>query len=66
MISKLKTGAWLGMVVPNKWMTIEAGHKLRAMLASNGLVAEVVDFGNELHTWNHIVPMFFGRNDLHK
>jgi type I restriction-modification system DNA methylase subunit len=46
-ISKLTDGAWLGMVVPNKWMTIEAGYKLRVLLTSLGLVSEIVDFGNE-------------------
>lgn len=45
---KLAAGGWLGMVVPNKWMTIESGKKLRALLATKQLVAEVVDFGNEL------------------
>ncbi|PWI55181.1 hypothetical protein BM613_13395 [Sulfoacidibacillus thermotolerans] len=47
-VSKLNNGAWVGMVVPNKWMTIESGKKLREMLAAQELVAEVVDFGNEL------------------
>jgi len=46
--STLRDGAWVGMVVPNKWMTIESGQKLRAFLAENDLVAEIVDFGNEL------------------
>jgi len=46
--AKLLDGAWMGMVVPNKWMTIESGKKLRSLLATNKLVAELVDFGNEL------------------
>ncbi|MGC4098965.1 MAG: Eco57I restriction-modification methylase domain-containing protein [Nitrospira sp.] len=47
-ISKMGVDAWIGMVVPNKWITIEAGRNLRELLASHGLVAEIVDFGNEL------------------
>jgi len=47
-ISKLKDGGCIGMVVPNKWITIESGKKLRGLLADNDLVSEVVDFGNEL------------------
>ena len=47
-VSKMKPGARLGMVVPNKWITIESGEKLRGLLAQGSLVAEVVDFGNEL------------------
>lgn len=47
-LSKLNEGAWLGMVVPNKWMTIEAGKKLRGLLSTNKLLTELVDFGNEL------------------
>lgn len=47
-ISKMKPGAWFGMVVPNKWITIEAGKKLRALLAAHGMISEIVDFGNEL------------------
>lgn len=47
-VSKLRDGAWAGMVVPNKWMTIESGQKLRAFLAERDLIAEIVDFGNEL------------------
>lgn len=46
--TKLKDGAWLGMVVPNKWMTIESGKKLRELISEGTLLAEVVDFGNEL------------------
>lgn len=47
-ISHLSKNAWVGMIVPNKWMTIEAGTKLRNIFASKGLVMEIVDFGNEL------------------
>lgn len=36
----------LGMVIPNKWITIESGEKLRALLASNNLIDEIVDFGS--------------------
>lgn len=47
-VSRLSPGGWLGMVVSNKWITIEAGRKLRELLAGKGLVAEVVNFGSEL------------------
>lgn len=47
-LSKMNPGGWLGLVVSNKWITIEAGMKLREMLAKYGLVAEIVNFGNEL------------------
>lgn len=47
-VSKLIDGGWMGMVVPNKWMTLESGKKLRALLAQKQLIAELVDFGNEL------------------
>jgi hypothetical protein len=46
-VSALRDRGWVGMVVPNKWMTIESGQKLRAFLAEKDLVAEIVDFGNE-------------------
>lgn len=37
----------VGFVIPNKWMTIESGAKLRELLSSSALVADIVDFGNE-------------------
>jgi hypothetical protein len=46
-IKRLAENAWVGMVVPNKWLNIGAGKKLRELLATNELVAEIVDFGNE-------------------
>ena len=46
--SRLMNGGWLGMVVSNKWITIESGKKLRSLLSKNELIAELVDFGNEL------------------
>ena len=47
-IRQLNDGAGVGLVIPNKWMTIGAGTKLRELLVTQGLVAEVIDFGNEL------------------
>jgi hypothetical protein len=47
-IEKIDDAGWIGMVVPNKWITIEAGKKLRGLLAGKGLIAELVDFGSEL------------------
>lgn len=46
-ISKMKEGAWFGMVIPNKWITIESGKKLRSFLSDRGMVDQIVDFGNE-------------------
>ncbi|MED1785193.1 Eco57I restriction-modification methylase domain-containing protein [Brevibacillus fortis] len=46
-IQKLGPNGFMGMVVPNKWMTIESGAKLRGLLAEQELVAEIVNFGNE-------------------
>lgn len=46
-LSKAKPDAWIGMVVPNKWMTIGSGKKLREILSKDGLVSQIVDFGNE-------------------
>lgn len=46
-IQKTKPDGWIGMVIPNKWITIESGEKVRRTLAAAGLVSEIVDFGNE-------------------
>jgi type I restriction-modification system DNA methylase subunit len=46
-LAKMEAGSWFAMVIPNKWITIEAGTKLRNLLATNGLVSEIVDFGSE-------------------
>lgn len=37
----------VGLLVPNKWLTIESGAKLRQLLADRAAVREVLDFGNE-------------------
>lgn len=37
----------VGLLVPNKWLTIESGAKLRKLLADQAAVREVLDFGNE-------------------
>ncbi|MBB5040575.1 Eco57I restriction-modification methylase domain-containing protein [Prosthecobacter dejongeii] len=47
-IERLKESGCVGMVVSNKWLNIEAGAKLRELLAERRLVSEIVDFGNEL------------------
>ncbi len=46
-LSKMNDNAWLGMVIPNKWITIEAGKKFRELLSKDSLVSQIVDFGNE-------------------
>lgn len=37
----------VGLLVPNKWLTIESAAKLRKLLADQAAVREVMDFGNE-------------------
>lgn len=46
-LSKMKPDSWFGMVIPNKWITIESGKKLREVFAKDDLVSQIVDFGNE-------------------
>jgi hypothetical protein len=47
-ILKLGQNGFMGMLVPNKWMTIESGAQLRKFLSKNEYVTEIVDFGNEI------------------
>ncbi|RFP77248.1 hypothetical protein DY262_17990 [Hydrogenophaga borbori] len=37
----------VGLLVPNKWLTIESASKLRKLMADKMAVREVLDFGNE-------------------
>lgn len=53
-LSALAPSGAAGLLVPNKWLTIESASKLRKLLADNVAVREVVDFGNE--------SMFEGRS----
>ncbi|WP_170304335.1 Eco57I restriction-modification methylase domain-containing protein [Duganella radicis] len=46
-LSAVNTVGAIGMVVPNKWMTIEAGVNLRSLLSARSVVADIVDFGSE-------------------
>jgi type I restriction-modification system DNA methylase subunit len=46
-LSKMASGSWLGMVISNKWITIESGKKIRALFAEHHVVSQIVDFGNE-------------------
>jgi type I restriction-modification system DNA methylase subunit len=50
-ITKLRSGAWFGMVIPNKWITNESGSSLRKLLAENSYVSQIVNFGN-LHIFD--------------
>jgi len=43
----LVPGGVVGLLVPNKWLTIESGAKLRKLLADKAAVREILDFGNE-------------------
>ena len=46
-ISRLKDHGRIGMLIPNKWMTIESGKKIRALLNKNVSISKIIDFGNE-------------------
>lgn len=46
-LSALTSTGTVGLLVPNKWLTIESGSKLRKLLADQSAVREVLDFGNE-------------------
>ncbi|CAB3915397.1 Type IIS restriction enzyme Eco57I [Achromobacter animicus] len=37
----------VGLLVPNKWLTIESASKLRKLLSDKMAIREVLDFGNE-------------------
>ena len=43
----LSSDGVIGLIIPNKWMTIESGKIIRKSLASKGLVKEIVNFGSE-------------------
>ena len=42
----LANGGRLGFIVPNKFMKLDYGKKLRGSLAESGVVREVIDFGD--------------------
>jgi type I restriction-modification system DNA methylase subunit len=42
----LGAGGRLGFIVPNKFLKLDAGRKLRAGLAEDGKVEEIIDFGD--------------------
>jgi len=46
-LSALATGGTVGLLVPNKWLTIESAAMLRRLLADQTAVRQVLDFGNE-------------------
>ncbi len=52
-LSLLRPGGRLGVIVPNKFMTIQAGRTLRRLISTSRLLEEVVHFG---------VKPVFGRN----
>ncbi|WP_233799709.1 Eco57I restriction-modification methylase domain-containing protein [Paraburkholderia sp. HP33-1] len=43
----LAPGGAVGLLVPNKWLTIESAAKLRKLLADQTAIREVLNFGNE-------------------
>lgn len=46
-LSKMAPDSWLGFIIPNKWITIESGKKIREILSANRVVYNIVNFGNE-------------------
>lgn len=46
-LAALAPNGAVGMLVPNKWLTIESASKLRKLLANQMAVREILDFGNE-------------------
>jgi hypothetical protein len=46
-LGALSPGGAIGLLVPNKWLTIESAAKLRKLLADQSAIREVLDFGNE-------------------
>ena len=46
-IGALSNSGAAGLLVPNKWLTIESAAKLRGLLAGQSAVREVLNFGNE-------------------
>lgn len=47
-VKKISANGWIGMIVPNKWITNESARKLREKLARQSLIHDITDFGNEL------------------
>lgn len=45
-ISKLKHNGSMAMLVPNKWMTIESGRRLREHLLAQAPPTRIIDFGS--------------------
>lgn len=52
-LTLVRNGGRIGVIVPHKFMTIQAGHSLRRLLTSNNLIEEIVHFG---------AKQVFGRN----
>ena len=46
-LGALAPAGTVGLLVPNKWLTIESASKLRKLLSDQTAVREVLDFGNE-------------------
>ncbi len=46
-LGALAPAGTVGLLVPNKWLTIESATKLRKLLSDQTAVREVLDFGNE-------------------
>jgi len=46
-LNALTDSGVVGLLIPNKWLTIESGAKLRKLLVDQKAVRELLDFGNE-------------------
>jgi hypothetical protein len=47
-LRQLRRGGWMGYVVTNKWLRAGYGEPLRGFFASEGVIEEIVDFGQAL------------------
>ena len=45
-MSLLTQTAYLGLIIPNKWLTTQVGESLRSMVAKKHALAHLVDFGS--------------------
>lgn len=63
----MRPGARLGFIVPNKFMKLEMGEELRALLVERGVVEEILDFGGAqlfgATNYTAIVQLDTGRRD---
>lgn len=45
-VGLLRPDGRLGFIVPNKWLKLEYGERMRQEMSSSGLIEEIIDFGD--------------------